>query len=222
LEGYLAQGLSLERIGEFVGRDASTVSYWVRKFGLRAVHAERVAPRGGLERRVLERFVERGLSMRAMSRELHVSLGTVQHWMRRYDLKSTAYVRSAHDIRKPSEIARVCTRHGTTAFVLTSPGQYRCKRCRSEHVSARRRRVKQVLVEEAGGRCALCGYDRCIRALHFHHVDPSTKSFTVSHGGVTASIARAREEAAKCILLCSNCHAEVESKRVEVALPEAS
>ena len=89
-------------------------------------------------------------------------------------------------------------------------------------MSARRRRVKQVLVEEAGGRCALCGHDRCIRALHFHHVDPSTKSFTVSHGGVTASIARARGEAAKCILLCSNCHAEVESKRVEVALPEAS
>ena len=77
-------------------------------------------------------------------------------------------------------------------------------------------------MDEAGVSCALCGYDRCIRALHFHHVDPSTKSFTVSHGGVTASIARARGEAAKCILLCSNCHAEVESKRVEVALPEAS
>ncbi len=178
------------------------------------MHAERAAPKGGLER-----LVERGLSMRAMARELDVSLSTVRHWMRRYELRSTAYVRSADDIRKSFEIERVCKRHGATVFVLTSPGQYRCKRCRSEHVSARRRRVKQVLVEEAGGGCALCGYDRCIRALHFHHVDPSTKSFTVSHGGVTASLARAREEAAKCILLCSNCHAEVESRPVEATPP---
>ncbi len=59
MEGYLAEGLSLERIGRLVGRDASTVGYWVRKCGLSAVHAERAAPKGGLERQVLERLVER-------------------------------------------------------------------------------------------------------------------------------------------------------------------
>lgn len=222
LEGYLAQGLSLEGIGRIVGRDASTVSYWLRKLGLKAVHAERVAPRGGLERQVLERLVEQGFSTRGMARELDVSLATVRHWMRRYGLRSTAYIRGTSDVQKAPEVERICKRHGKTTFVLTSQGQYRCKRCRSEHVSARRRRVKQILVEEAGGSCALCGYDSCVGALHFHHVDPATKSFPLSHGGVSASIARAREEAAKCVLLCSNCHAEVESGRVEVALPRAS
>ncbi|MEO8690851.1 MAG: hypothetical protein ABI611_21875, partial [Solirubrobacteraceae bacterium] len=90
-------------------------------------------------------------------------------------------------------------------------GRYRCKLCRSEHVSARRRRVKRLLVEEAGGRCILCGYDRYTGALQFHHLDPSTKSFALSVQGVARSLEKARAEAAKCVLICANCHAEVEA-----------
>ena len=63
---------------------------------------------------------------------------------------------------------------------------------------------------EAGGSCVLCGYDRSVRALHFHHVDPSQKAFGLAFAGVARSLERCREEAAKCLLLCSNCHAEVE------------
>jgi hypothetical protein len=65
-------------------------------------------------------------------------------------------------------------------------------------------------VTEAGGSCALCGYHRYVGALHFHHVDPSTKAFVLG-GGATRSLERTRQEAAKCVLLCSNCHAEVEA-----------
>ncbi len=75
----------------------------------------------------------------------------------------------------------------------------------------RRRRVKQILVEEAGGRCRLCGYDRSVAGLHFHHVDPCQKQFGLAHGGMARSIERLRAEARKCVLLCSNCHAEVEA-----------
>jgi hypothetical protein len=46
---------------------------------------------------------------------------------------------------------------------------------------------------------------------HFHHVDPGEKAFAFSRHGVTRSLAAARAEAAKCVLLCSNCHAEVEA-----------
>ncbi len=78
-------------------------------------------------------------------------------------------------------------------------------------MAERRRKVKRILVAEAGGRCSRCGYDRCIAALQFHHLDPSAKSFTLSSKGVTRGIDRARAEARKCILLCANCHAEVEA-----------
>ncbi len=70
--------------------------------------------------------------------------------------------------------------------------------------------MKRILVEEAGGCCAVCGYDRCIVSLHFHHVDPRTKAFGINlgHG---KSLAAFREEARKCVLVCANCHGEIES-----------
>lgn len=95
--------------------------------------------------------------------------------------------------------------------MIEGRGYYRCKRCRLEAVSRRRRKVKQMLVSEAGGRCVLCGYDRCVSALHFHHIDPRSKKFHLSMQGVARSIAAARAEMAKCALLCANCHAEVEA-----------
>jgi len=49
-----------------------------------------------------------------------------------------------------------------------------------------------------------------VAALHFHHVDPSCKSFHLSMQGVARSLKAARAEMAKCVLLCANCHAEVE------------
>src|SRR5689334_9610070 len=69
------------------------------------------------------------------------------------------------------------------------------------------------------GKCALCGYDRCLSALQFHHVDPGAKGFAISRGGVARAIAKARAEAAECVLLCANCHAEVESGFAQLPLP---
>jgi hypothetical protein len=77
--------------------------------------------------------------------------------------------------------------------------------------------VKRILVEEAGSRCALCGYDRCQAALEFHHLDPASKSFGIAGKGFTRSIDELRAEASKCVLLCANCHAEVEVGFVSIA-----
>jgi len=77
-------------------------------------------------------------------------------------------------------------------------------------VTRRKQKVKRMLVEEAGGRCAVCGYDRCIVNLTFHHVDRSQKSFGLSMN-TTKAIATYREEARKCVLVCANCHGEIEA-----------
>jgi hypothetical protein len=78
-------------------------------------------------------------------------------------------------------------------------------------VARRRRQVKAILVAEAGGSCAICGYDSCVGALEFHHLVRDTKAFGLAVRGVTRSLAALRREAEKCVLLCSNCHAEVEA-----------
>lgn len=71
--------------------------------------------------------------------------------------------------------------------------------------------TRRSLVDEAGGRCSLCGYDRCVGALVFHHLDPAAKAFGLSARGLTRPLAELRREARKCVLLSANCHAEVES-----------
>lgn len=86
-----------------------------------------------------------------------------------------------------------------------------CVHCRAEAVSRWRRRAKRTLVDEAGGACAICGYDRCVRALEFHHVDPATKRFGLGSRGLAQAMDKLRAEVAKCVLLCANCHAEVEA-----------
>src|ERR1700754_4886167 len=86
LTAQLAEGRSIESIAREAGRAASTVAYWVNKYGLTSAHAERHAPRGGIERTRLQALVAEGLSIRAMAQRLDVSYTTVRHWLRHYEL----------------------------------------------------------------------------------------------------------------------------------------
>jgi len=78
--------------------------------------------------------------------------------------------------------------------------------------------VKEILVREAGGRCTICGYDRYIGALEFHHVNPDEKRLGLAMGGITLAIERLRAETRRCVLLCANCHAEVEAGVTSLSL----
>ena len=77
----------------------------------------------------------------------------------------------------------------------------------SESVRVWRKRTKKKLIEYKGGKCELCGYNKCDSALQFHHKDPTEKDFSIS--GKSLSFDRLKEEVDKCMLVCSNCHAEI-------------
>jgi transposase len=215
LEQLLAQGLSLAEIGRRFDLHESTVGYWVDKHGLRAVNRDKFAAKGTLMREDLEPLVECGASIAEIATAVGRSKATVRHWLREYGLttRRTEWRRTtiAMGDMQPNIVQRECSQHGLTDFKRRSPSGYRCLKCRSEAVARRRRNVKQALVDEAGGACVACGYSRCVAALEFHHLKPAEKKFSLSHRGVTRSMARARAEAGKCVLLCSNCHAEVEA-----------
>lgn len=110
-----------------------------------------------------------------------------------------------------NEINKNCHRHGETEFIIEANGYHRCKKCRSESVTRNRRRRKKHLVELKGGKCEICGYDKCQRALQFHHLNPSEKQFGISSKGLTHSKIKMEEEVKKCMLVCANCHAEIEA-----------
>jgi hypothetical protein len=78
-----------------------------------------------------------------------------------------------------------------------------------EAVTKRRKKLKVMAVELKGGRCQVCGYDKYVGALSFHHLDEKKKSFDMSTRGLTRSWKKIKEEVAKCILVCENCHREI-------------
>jgi transposase len=225
LERYLAEGLSLDQIGKRVGLNPSTISYHLKKHGLKPVNQQRHQRRGPIPEGRLREAHEEGASLREMAEEFDRGIATVRYWIDRYGLGPTAGGRRKAAIKRARlagerDLELVCRRHGVTAHIVENGGRVRCKRCRSEAVSEQRRRTKRILVQEAGGACLICRYDKCIAALQFHHRDRKTKLFALSRQGVTRSLEAARAEAQKCILLCSNCHAEVENGYA--ALPDAS
>ena len=216
LEDCLSKGMSLEAIGDQLGKHPSTVGYWLKKHGLKAVGSDKFSPRSGIERGLLVRAVDDGLTLIEMAELVHRDISTVRYWLKAFGLKTTGGTRRRETREAKCQglrhIDRSCPRHGRTRFVLENRGSYRCMQCRREDVSGWRRRAKRRLVEEAGGKCEICGYNRYMGALQFHHLDPSTKSFSLSMRGCTRSMTKLRAEAAKCQLLCANCHAEVENE----------
>jgi hypothetical protein len=210
----LEVGASIEAIAREVDRDPSTVSYWARKHGLTSPHAERHAARGPLERELLTEIVACDLSVRDMAHLFERSPASIRHWLRQHGLETARASRlRVSRTALPSDAGpdlRMCPDHGPTPFVLDRDGYKRCRRCRVEAVMRRRARVRSMLIAEAGGACVICGFDGHAAALQFHHVDSGQKSFTIRNGD-TRSLERMRQEASKCVLLCANCHAQVEA-----------
>jgi hypothetical protein len=85
----------------------------------------------------------------------------------------------------------------------------------AKNVTAARQKRKQELVYIMGGKCVLCGYDKCIAALEFHHIDKSQKERQLSSGNCH-SWEEDVKEVKKCALVCSNCHKEIEFFKLNV------
>jgi transposase len=224
LRMWVSEGLSLEQIGRNVGRSPSTVAYWFAKYELSASGRAKHAARGSIDRAQLAALVESGATIAEIAERLERSKATVRHWLKRFELRTQNGVGrrprpGASAARKAGVDAPqlLCPKHGPTIHRADPRGYFRCLRCRGEAVTRRRRKVKAILVAEFGGCCQLCGYARSVGALEFHHLDPASKSFNISYQGLARSLARQRAEAAKCVLLCSNCHAEVEHGRVSLS-----
>jgi transposase len=125
LEQYLRDGLSLEKIGKLTGRHPSTVGYWVKQHGLAAVHRDRHAPKGGIDKDTLTALVDAGLTTRQIADRLGFSQSTVRHWLRRHGLRThrarPTDNRGSRGVDVPRKTME-CARHGSTEFWLDGRG----------------------------------------------------------------------------------------------------
>lgn len=90
--------------------------------------------------------------------------------------------------------------------------------CKDKYfVDKKRKSLKKKAVAYKGGKCSICGYDRCLEALIFHHL--GNKTFGVGLKGYTRGWNRVQKELDSCVLLCSNCHAEMHAGHTTMQLP---
>ena len=86
-----------------------------------------------------------------------------------------------------------------------------CSRC---YATETKSKLKAKAVDYKGGCCVLCGYNRHNVALDFHHLDKSIKTYSISNKIRSRSWEEIKRELDKCVLLCANCHREVENNLV--------
>lgn len=87
-----------------------------------------------------------------------------------------------------------------------------CYDCMPEtgHSGAQYRKFyKQWGVEYKGNKCQCCGYNNCLDALEFHHLNPNEKDFNILDRNLTYDWEKIKNELDKCILVCANCHREI-------------
>ncbi len=90
------------------------------------------------------------------------------------------------------------------------------KRRESLRKSGIKRRYERKIhfIEMLGGKCAKCGYNKCMAALDFHHLNPEEKEngFEYRLVGFEQKI-----KDGKIQLLCANCHREENWEQKEKA-----
>jgi hypothetical protein len=104
-------------------------------------------------------------------------------------------------------ICKTCGREHTVKSRNTE-----CSTCRSGRI---RLEKKQKAVDLLGGKCQVCGYNKCNRALAFHHTDIDEKSFNLSWSW-SKSWNELEKELKKCILLCNRCHEEMHDGLIDI------
>lgn len=78
---------------------------------------------------------------------------------------------------------------------------------------------KKCVVNLLGGKCKKCGYNKCYRALTFHHRNRANKLFSLNRRTLAdKNWDLVLTEVKKCDLLCANCHMETECRKANSLL----
>ena len=172
---------------------------------------------------------EDGFSYREISKKIGCSRATISYHCKRWNLTDIG-LNSGRDAKsKKIEIQEYYKNHTnkeTAEFFNiseSSVSRYKInknKKILNEsdkkkrnyiRVSDFRQRLKIKSIEYKGGKCLICGYDKCNRSMDFHHRDPNEKDFCIGSSTVL-NWNRVKTELDKCDLLCRNCHGEVHEK----------
>jgi transposase len=153
-----------------------------------------------MEKKTLQAYISKGMSMRKIATAESVSYPTIRHWIKKHGLQTKTKLYNEKGDHKCN-----CGEHDPDAFYGNK--KQICGKCQNKYNTEKARQTKRFIVNHLGGKCAHCGYDKCLAALDVHHTDPKIKDPQFK----TAKYwnrERLIKELKSCILLCRNCHAE--------------
>ena len=170
-----------------------------------------------------------GKSYLEISKILNISKATISYHCKRIGInhlsirnnndkiKKIKDLCKKHTIKEVSDIMNVSIstvkRYKNKKSPLT---EIEKKQSKVKHTISWRKRTKEKLVEYKGGKCVRCGYNKCIRSLDFHHINPEEKDFGISKS--IKSFEKMKSEVDKCILVCKNCHGEIHDEIENIKL----
>lgn len=174
-----------------------------------------------MEYTILKSLVDQKLSIRDIAKTINKSSTSVRYWLKKYNLKTVhnsfidGYIGENSILRLNGATIQNCSNCGIllnedTGYWRKNKNQWqaKCKKCLNKLSVDRWRNNKKRAVEYKGGKCERCGYDRCIDALEFHHIDPTQKDKNFSNIKIRKWEDQ-KKELDKCICVCANCHREV-------------
>lgn len=170
---------------------------------------------------------EKGWTYKRISEELGISKATVSYHLKNTNLGGTLVKKikitpelidelnefySKHTLKECSEKFKI-SRSTVVKYVknkFTERSQEEKNKDNYKRLKSFRQRMKDRLVDYKGGKCQLCGYNKCNTALEFHHLNPHEKDFGISKY-TNLKWDSVVSEVDKCVMVCANCHREIHS-----------
>jgi hypothetical protein len=171
----------------------------------------------------LKSFVDSKMSIREISKITNKGSTTIRYWLKKYDLKTEnksfkeGYVLNpilkvdGRPVQNCSKCSILLTEE--TGYWRSSKKiwQANCKKCHNKYSVERWQNNKKRAVEYKGGKCERCGYDKCVDALEFHHINPTQKDKNFGNIKIRKWETQ-KNELDKCICVCANCHREIHAE----------
>lgn len=159
-----------------------------------------------MEKSILIQQIEQGLSTWELASLNKTTQPNIRYWLKKFNLQTQRTINQKDGNRKCLSCNIIKPQNDF--YKRGKKYMSHCKQCYQKKYSDKGRTQKQKAVSYLGGKCSKCGYDKCLSALEFHHLDPKTKDINPSQLMRFVSFDKLKSELDKCVLLCANCHRE--------------
>lgn len=160
-----------------------------------------------MEKALLEELISEGLSANKIAKKQGVALATVRYWLKKHGLK-TGYqsIRERTFYHMSPEERIQHNKKRRKDYYEANKKKLNTNSARRQHERGLARKKEVMSLLNLTG-CVICGYNKCLSALEFHHVHD--KEFQLDKRSLSnRTLDSVLKEAKKCVLLCSNCHRE--------------